>query len=105
MHPPSVDWSLLKEAHGGRLRQWPRFLHTHADTTSALVLPSFAGEAGQEKKAVVLGYPGAVGPDIPGVHSYLVVQAQLTLGRHLVEGKQGVQLAKARGHEAPIGVE
>jgi len=30
----SVDWSLPKEPHGGRLRQQPvRFLHTHADTT------------------------------------------------------------------------
>src|SRR5215216_2050426 len=23
VHPPSVDWSLLKEPHGGRLRQQP----------------------------------------------------------------------------------
>src|SRR5215203_1921169 len=29
----SVDWSLLKEPHGGRLRQRPLLLHTHADTT------------------------------------------------------------------------
>jgi hypothetical protein len=57
------------------------------------------------EKAVVLTYPGAVGPNIPGVRSYLVVQAQLTLWGHLVEDKQGVQLAKARRHEAPISVE
>ena len=57
------------------------------------------------EKAVVLSYPGAVGPNIPGVRSYLVVQAQLTLGDHLVEGKQVLQLAKARRHEAPVSVE
>jgi hypothetical protein len=28
-----VDWSLPKEPHGGRLRQQPQLLHTHADTT------------------------------------------------------------------------
>src|SRR5215217_1938300 len=33
-HSPSVDWSLLKEPHGGRLRQQPLRLHTHADTTT-----------------------------------------------------------------------
>jgi hypothetical protein len=54
---------------------------------------------------VVRSYLDAVGPDNPGVHSYLVVQAQLILGGHLVEGKHGVQLAKARGHEAPVSVE
>jgi hypothetical protein len=54
---------------------------------------------------VVLSHPGAVGPDIPEVHSYLVVQAQLTLGGHLVEGKQDVQLAKTRSHEAPVSAE
>src|SRR5919112_1468874 len=29
VHPPSVDWSLLKEPHGGRLRQQP-LLFTHS---------------------------------------------------------------------------
>lgn len=57
------------------------------------------------EKAVILSYPGAVGPHIPRVRSYLVVQAQLTLGDHLAEGKQVVQLAKARRHEAPVSVE
>src|SRR5215217_2243331 len=39
VHSPSVDWSLLKEPHGGRLRQWPLpFTHSrgHYPSSSSL---------------------------------------------------------------------
>src|SRR5215203_563656 len=54
---------------------------------------------------VFVEHAGAVGPDIRGAHSDLVVQAQLTFGSGPVERKQSVELAKACSHEAPISLE
>src|SRR5215216_3766598 len=39
VHSPSVDWSLLKEPHGGRLRQWPLpFTHSRGHYRHELYL-------------------------------------------------------------------
>jgi hypothetical protein len=59
VHPPSVDWSLPKEPHGGRLRQQPRLLHTQADTVGLFAdghhqLAS-ASAANRERRVAAVG--------------------------------------------------
>src|SRR5215204_7279607 len=45
VHPPSVDWSLPKEPHGGRLRQRPIPIYTLTRT-----LPRNAGPQGTQNE-------------------------------------------------------
>src|SRR5215217_6305677 len=44
VHSPSVDWSLLKEPHGGRLRQWPLpFTHSRGHYLTPCSSPKGSG--------------------------------------------------------------
>src|SRR5918999_304777 len=54
---------------------------------------------------VAVEHAGALCPDVRGTHGNLIFQTQRTYRGGPVERNQGVQLAEASGHEAPVGVE